>query len=43
MVMEAVPMARVVVVRVPLLDKEKEAKLTASDLPLFHGLDIVKP
>lgn len=41
--MEAVPIARVVfVVRVPVLDKESEAKPTASVLPAFRGLDIVK-
>lgn len=43
MVMEAVPIARVVfVVRVPVLDKESEATLTASVLPPFQGLDVVK-
>lgn len=41
--MEAVPIARVVfVVRVPVLDKEREAKPTASVLPAFQGLDSVK-
>lgn len=44
MVTEVVPIARVVfVVRVPVLDKESEAKPTASILPLFQGLDIVNP
>ena len=38
MVTEVVPIARVVfVVRVPVLDKESEAKPTASILPLFKG------
>ncbi|CAI9170491.1 unnamed protein product [Rangifer tarandus platyrhynchus] len=42
MVTEAVPIAGVVfVVRVPVLDKESEAKPTAAILPLFQGLDIV--
>lgn len=41
--MEALPIARVVfVVRVPVLNKESEAELTASVLPAFQGLDIVK-
>lgn len=41
--MEAVPIARVVfVVRAPVLDKESEAKPTASVLPAFQGLDTVK-
>ena len=41
--MEAVPIARVVfVVRVPVLDKESEAKPTASVLPAFQGLGIVR-
>lgn len=43
MVIEAVPIARVVfVVRVPVLDKEIEAKPTASVLPPFQELEIVK-
>ena len=41
--MEAVPITGVVfVVRVPVLDKESEAKPTASVFPAFQGLDIVK-